>query len=482
MGPGPAYMRGENAPLAPRELPVPIDPDTLLLSRIQFGFTLAFHILFPTLTIGLAWFLATVEALWLKTRNPVYVQVYRLWVKIFALGFGMGVVSGVVMSYQFGTNFSRFSEIAGPVMGPLLSYEVLTAFFVEAGFIGVMLFGWDKVGPRLHFLATVLVALGTINSSFWIIAANSWMHTPQGAALVDGRFVVNDWWAVVFNPSFPYRLSHMVIAAFLSTSFVVAGVSAWYLLRGDHGAVARRGLSLGLLLAAVLAPTQILVGDQSGLEVKAHQPMKVAAMEGLWHTRKGAPLLLFALPDQAAEANRYELAVPDGASLILTHRLDGEVKGLNEVPPADRPPVLPVFWAFRIMVGMGIVMLAIAAWSLWLRWRGRMYDHRWLLRACVAAIPAGFIATVSGWVTAEVGRQPFTVYGLLRTADSVSPVTASAVVTSLVLFVAVYGVLFAAFLYYVSRVIAKGPDYDEALPEHPDAMRGARASTVIPAE
>jgi cytochrome d ubiquinol oxidase subunit I len=461
---------------------VPIDPDTLLLSRIQFGFTLAFHILFPVLTIGLAWFLATVEALWLKTQNPVYVQLYRFWVKVFALGFAMGVVSGVVMSYQFGTNFSRFSEIAGPVLGPLLSYEVLTAFFLEAGFIGVMLFGWNKVGPRLHFAATVLVALGTINSTFWILAANSWMHTPAGAALVDGRFVVTDWWAVVFNPSFGYRLPHMVIAAFLSTSFVVAGVSAWHLLRGDRGPVARRGLSLGLLLATFLAPIQIFVGDQHGLEVKEYQPMKVAAMEGLWHTTKGAPLLLFAVPDQKAESNRYEIPVPNGASLILTHSLDGEVKGLTEVPPADRPPVLPVFFAFRIMVGLGFIMLGIVVWSLWARWRGRLYDARWLLRTCVAAIPAGFIATVAGWVTAEVGRQPFTVQGLLRTADSVSPVSASAVFTSLVVFVVVYGFLFAAFLYYTARVIAAGPDYLQPVPEHPKAMRGARPATIVPAE
>jgi cytochrome d ubiquinol oxidase subunit I len=461
---------------------MPTELDALLLSRIQFGFTLAFHILFPTLTIGLAWFLATIEALWLKTHDPVYVRLYRFWVKIFALGFGMGVVSGVVMSYQFGTNFGRFSEITGPVMGPLLSYEVLTAFFVEAGFIGVMLFGWDKVGPRLHFLATVLVALGTLNSSFWILAANSWMHTPQGASLVDGRFVVDDWWQVVFNPSFPYRLCHMLLASFLSTSFVVSGVSAWYLLKGSHREIARRGLSLGLLAAAIVAPLQIFAGDQHGLEVREHQPMKVAAMEGLWQTTKGAPLLLFAWPDQETQSNRFEIGIPHGASLILTHEFDGEVKGLNEVPRADQPPVLPVFWAFRIMVGLGFLMLAIAAWGLWLRRGGRMYENRWLQRACVTAIPAGFIATVAGWVTAEVGRQPFTVYGLLRTADSVSPITTSQVATSLIVFVTVYGALFAAFLYYVSRVIARGPDYEEPLPEHPKAMRGAHPGTVIPAE
>ena len=459
------------------------EADAVLLARIQFAFTVGFHILFPTLTIGLALFLVGLEAAWLKTNRAVYLHLYRFWVKIFALTFGMGVVSGIVLSYQFGTNFSRFSEITGPVMGPLLSVEVLTAFFVEAGFLGVMLFGWNKVGPRLHFLATVLVGVGTLNSAFWILAANSWMHTPAGVVFDGQQFVVTDWWAVVFNPSFPYRLVHMVLASWLTTAFVVAGVSAWYLLRGEHAEVARKGLSAGLIAAALLAPTQIFMGDQHGLQVKRDQPMKVAAMEGLWETTRGAPLLLFALPDQEAEENRLEIAIPNLASLILTHEWDGEVKGLKEVAPEDRPHVAIVFWSFRLMVGLGLFFLAVAAFGLVARWRGTLYENRWLHRACVAAIPMGFIATVSGWITAEVGRQPYTVHGLLRTADSVSPVPAASVATSLTIFVLVYGLLFATYLYFVHSVVRKGPDYDAPLPERtPKAMQGARPATVLPAE
>ena len=459
------------------------EADAVLLARIQFAFTVGFHILFPTLTIGLALFLVGLEAAWLKTNRAVYLHLYRFWVKIFALTFGMGVVSGIVLSYQFGTNFSRFSEITGPVMGPLLSVEVLTAFFVEAGFLGVMLFGWNKVGPRLHFLATVLVGVGTLNSAFWILAANSWMHTPAGVVFDGQQFVVTDWWAVVFNPSFPYRLVHMVLASWLTTAFVVAGVSAWYLLRGEHAEVARKGLSAGLIAAALLAPTQIFMGDQHGLQVKRDQPMKVAAMEGLWETTRGAPLLLFALPDQEAEENRLEIAIPNLASLILTHEWDGEVKGLKEVAPEDRPHVAIVFWSLRLMVGLGLFFLAVAAFGLVARWRGTLYENRWLHRACVAAIPMGFIATVSGWITAEVGRQPYTVHGLLRTADSVSPVPAASVATSLTIFVLVYGLLFATYLYFVHSVVRKGPDYDAPLPERtPKAMQGARPATVLPAE
>ncbi len=443
--------------------------DTEMLSRIQFGFTIGFHILFPTLTIGLGWFLVTVEALWLKTGNPVYVGLYRLWAKIFALTFGMGVVSGIVLSYQFGTNWSRFSEIAGPVMGPLLSVEVLTAFFVEAGFIGVMLFGWKKVGPRLHFLATLLVALGTLNSAFWILSANSWMQTPAGAELVDGIFVPTDWWAIIFNPSFPYRLAHMVVASFLTTAFVVAGVSAWYLLKRQCEDIGRAGLSLGLLMATLLAPTQIFLGDLHGLNVQEHQPMKVAAMEGLWETERGAPLVLFAWPDQEAQENRFAIQVPKLASLILTHELDGEVLGLNEVPRENQPPVAPVFWSFRVMVGLGVFMLAVAGYGVWLRYRRRLYEDRLLHRLCVAAIPSGFVATIAGWLVAEIGRQPFTVYGLLRTAESASPIPAAAVATSLTLFVLVYGMLFGAYLYYLCKVIAKGPDMT-ALPDRPVAV------------
>lgn len=456
-----------------------MDLDATTLARIQFGFTIGFHILFPTLTIGLGVFLVGVEALWLKTKNPAYFQLYRLWSKIFALGFGMGVVSGIVLSYQFGTNFSRFSAITGPVLGPLLAYEVLTAFFVEAGFIGVMLFGWKKVGPRLHFLATCLVAIGTLNSAFWILAANSWMHTPQGAELVNGVFVPVDWWAIVFNPSFPYRLAHMVLASFLTVSFVVAGTSAWYLLRARHVEIARRGFSLALGAAAVLAPLQIFAGDLHGLQVRDYQPMKVAAMEGLWETTKGAPFIVFGIPDRKAERTRYALEIPYAGSLILTHRLSGEVKGLKEVKPEDRPPVLWVFWTFRIMVGIGFFLLAVAALGLWQRWRKRLYASRFLMRLAVASVPLGFVATIAGWMTAEIGRQPWTVHGLLRTADSVSPVPAASVLTSLILFVVVYFFLLAAFLFFVNRLISKGPDEAEAMPHGPAAMHGARPALVV---
>lgn len=461
-----------------------MDLDATVLARIQFGFTVGFHILFPTLTIGLGVFLVAVEALWLKTKNPVYFRLYRLWAKVLALGFGMGVVSGIVLSYQFGTNFSRFSEIAGPVVGPLLSYEVLTAFFVEAGFIGVMLFGWKKVGPKLHFLATCLVALGTVNSSFWIIAANSWMHTPQGAELIDGRFVPVDWWAIVFNPSFPFRLAHMLLASFLTVSFVVAGTSAWYLLRGRHVEIARRGFSIGLGAAAVLAPLQIFAGDLHGLNVREHQPMKVAAMEGHWETQKGAPFIIFGIPDQKGERTRFRIEIPYAGSLILTHKLDGEVKGLKEVKPEDRPPMIWVFFTFRTMLAVGLFLLSVAMLGLWMRWRKKLYTSRLLMRLCVMAVPLGFVATIAGWMTAEIGRQPWTVYGLLRTADSVSPVPASVVATTLVLFVLVYGFLFAAFLYFVNRLITKGPDEAE-LPPHgpgprvPEAMQGARPALVV---
>jgi cytochrome d ubiquinol oxidase subunit I len=456
-----------------------MDLDATTLARIQFGFTIAFHILFPTLTIGLGVFLVGVEALWLKTKNPVYFRLYRLWAKIFALGFGMGVVSGIVLSYQFGTNFSRFSEITGPVLGPLLSYEVLTAFFVEAGFIGVMLFGWKKVGPKLHFLATCLVALGTLNSAFWILAANSWMQTPQGASLVDGRFVPDDWWAIAFNPSFPYRLAHMVLASFLTVSFVVAGTSAWYLLKRRHEEIARRGFSLAMGAAAVLAPLQIFAGDLHGLQVRETQPIKVAAMEAHWTTGRGVPFIVFAIPDEKAERNRFEIAIPYAGSLILTHKLDGEVKGLKEAKPEDRPPVFVVFITFRLMVGIGLLLFAVAMFALWQRWRKRLYASRFLHRLAVACVPLGFVAVIAGWMTAEVGRQPWTVYGLLRTADSISPVPAAAVATSLALFVVVYGFLGGAFLYFVDRLIKKGPDEAELPPHVPEAMHGARPALVV---
>ncbi|MGH8428947.1 MAG: cytochrome ubiquinol oxidase subunit I, partial [Solimonas sp.] len=349
-----------------------MDLDTLLLSRIQFGFTVGFHILFPTLTIGLAVFLAVVEALWLKTKNRAYLRLYRLWSRIFALGFGMGVVSGIVLSYQFGTNFSRFSEITGPVIGPLLAYEVLTAFFVEAGFIGIMLFGWDKVGPRLHFVASLLVAIGTTNSAFWILSANSFMHTPQGVEWIDGRLVPVDRFAVVFNPSFPYRLAHMLLASIITSSLVVAAVSAGWVRHLTFKSAGLPGLKIALTVLALVTPLQILVGDLHGLNVQKHQPVKIAAMEGLWETRAGAPLLLFAWPDQKAETNHFEIGIPKPASVILQHHPDGVVKGLNEVRPEDRPPVLPVFWSFRVMVGLGFWFLLLGFTGVFLWWRGSL--------------------------------------------------------------------------------------------------------------
>lgn len=450
--------------------------DALLLSRSQFGFTVGFHILFPTLTIGLAWFLVFFEARWRRTRQPHWLELYRFWVKIFALTFGMGVVSGLVLSYQFGTNFSRFSQLAGPVMGPLLSVEVLTAFFVEAGFLGVMLFGWDKVGPRLHFLASLLVAIGTTNSAFWILSANSFMHTPQGAAFVDGVLIPHDWWAVVFNPSFPYRLSHMLLASALTSALVIAGGSAWCLYHGFYPEASLSALKTAIALLAIAAPTQIVAGDMHGLNVREHQPMKVAAMEALWETTRGAPLVAFAWPDQEAQTNRFAIEIPRLASLILTHELDGEVRGLKEVPRAQQPPVVPVFFGFRLMVGLGFVFVLLAVGGLWAWRRGRLDEARRLQQVFMLATPLGFVATLAGWIVAETGRQPWLVHGMIRTADAVSPIPAASVAVSLALFVLVYGLLFAAYLYFVLKLVRKGP----AIPDqHLQAIRGARPGELL---
>lgn len=440
--------------------------DPVLLSRFQFGFVIAFHIIFPSFTIGLASWLAVLEGLWLITGAPRFRDLYRYWVKIFAVTFGMGVVSGIVMGFQIGTNWSRFSTATGNVLGPLLSYEVLTAFFLEAGFLGIMLFGWNRVGRKVHFLATLMVALGTLVSTFWIISANSWMHTPQGHELRDGVFYPIDWLAIVFNPSFPYRLVHMVLAAYLTTAFVAAGVGAWYLVNRRFEEPARTMLSMGLGLIAVAAPLQIVAGDLHGLNVLAYQPAKLAAMEGHWETRTGAPMILFAWPDQAAETNRMELGIPKLGSLILTHELDGEIKGLKEWPARDRPPVAVVFWTFRVMVAIGFLMLLVGVLGLVLRWRRRLYDTRWFLQLCRLASPLGFVAILCGWITAEVGRQPFVVYGLLRTADAHSPIDVESVATSLALFATAYLVLFVAGAYYIQRILQRGP-----VPTEPDETR-----------
>ncbi|TDU26536.1 cytochrome bd-I ubiquinol oxidase subunit 1 apoprotein [Panacagrimonas perspica] len=449
--------------------------DALLLSRIQFGFTIGFHILFPTLTIGLAWFLVCFEAAWRRTQRAYWLELYRFWVKIFALTFGMGVVSGLVLSYEIGTNFSRFSDLAGPVLGPLLSVEVLTAFFVEAGFLGIMLFGWDKVGPRLHFLASLLVALGTTNSAFWVLSANSFMHTPQGAEWINGQLVPTDWWAVVFNPSFPYRLTHMLLASSITASLVVAGGSAWCLWKDVYRGAGLAGLRTAITVLAIAAPLQIVVGDFHGLNVREHQPIKVAAMEGLWHTTRGAPLLVFAIPDQKAQQNHFEIAVPKLASLILSHDLDGEIQGLGSVPPEMQPPVLPVFFGFRVMAGLGFLFLLLGAWGVW-RWvGGKLEQDRLMLRAFVVATPLGFIATLAGWIVAETGRQPWLVHGLIRTHEGVSDIPAASVATSLTIFVLVYGLLLIAYLYYVFKLVQTGP----SLPTiHPEVMRGARPAEL----
>jgi cytochrome bd ubiquinol oxidase subunit I len=450
------------------------DLDPFLLSRIQFAFTVAFHIVFPSLTIGLAAFLVVLEAAWLRTGWAVYLSLYRFWSKLFALAFGVGVVTGLVMSYEFGTNWSRFSAAAGNVIGPLMGYEVLSAFFLEAGFLGVMLFGLERVGRRLHFFATCMVSLGTLISMFWILSANSWMQTPGGYELIDGVFHVTDWWAAIFNPSFPFRLAHMGTAAFLSSAMVVAGVASWYLLRQQHREFASRAFSLAMGMVAVTAPLQVLIGDLHGLNTIEHQPMKVAAMEGLWETTRGMPMLLFAVPDQAAQTNHLEVAIPNLGSFILTHHFDGEVKGLNEVALEDQPPVALVFFAFRVMVGIGFLLLAIGILSLWLRFRGRLYHTRWFLLLTLAASPLGLVAILAGWIVTESGRQPWVVHGMIRTRDSVSPVAGEAVASSLFLFVVVYSVLLFAFLLYFRRVVRLGPAAEDLpVPIHDERQRAA---------
>lgn len=443
-----------------------------MLSRIQFGFVISFHILFPAFTIGLASWLAYLEFRWLRARNAadgaLWRDLYFFWLKIFAVSFGMGVVSGIVMSFQFGTNWSILSERAGNILGPLLSYEVLTAFFLEATFLGVMLFGAKRVSPRVHFFATCMVALGTLISTFWIIAASSWMHTPAGYKIVNGVFEAANWWQIVFNPSFPYRLSHMVIAAFITTCFVIGGVSARYLLRGEHVPAARAMLKLAVLFAAIAVPAQILVGDLHGHNVRQYQPIKLAAMEAHWRSEgegKGVPLVLFAIPNEAAERNDYEIAIPRLGSLVLTWSLDGEIAPLTSVPPEDRPPVAPVFFAFRVMVGLGLLMLVLTALSMFAWRRQRLFESRWLLRGWQCMLPAGFIALLSGWYVVEIGRQPWVIYGLLRTADAVSAVDVGSVWTSLISFALVYAVVFGAGIWYILALIRKGPQPHEPAPD-----------------
>lgn len=434
--------------------------DALTLSRIQFGLTTAFHIVFPTMTIGLALFLAFLEGLWLKTGREVYIRLYRFWVKLFALAFGIGVVSGVVLSFEFGLNFSGYANFIGDVLGPLIGYEVLTAFFLEAGFIGIMLFGANRVGPRLHFLATCMVALGTTFSAFWILSANSWMQTPAGYSIgANGYAVPEDWLAVIFNPSFPYRLLHMVNASLVSASFVVAGISAWCVLRDKERETMMVSLKLALAMAVVVAPLQAFLGDQHGLNTLEYQPIKIAAIEGHWETVSGAPLILFAWPDMELERNLWEVGIPYLGSIILTHTLDGTLVGLDTVPASDRPYVPLVFFSFRVMVGIGFLLIGVAFLGQWLRHRKRLESCAWFLKVLMLVAPLGIVATIAGWVTTEAGRQPWVVYNVLRTSDALTPsLTAGSVAFSLIAISIVYSVIMIVFLGVGARLIARGPE------------------------
>ena len=463
--------------------------DATLLARIQFAFTVSFHFLFPAFTIGLASYLAVLNALWLRTKEHKYLDLFRYWVKIFALAFAMGVVSGIVMSYQFGTNWSVFADKAGPVIGAPMAYEVLSAFFLEAGFLGIMLFGRERVGPGLHMAACLAVAFGTFFSAFWILSVNSWMHTPAGFTIDEatGQFIATDFWKVVFNPSFPYRLAHTVTAAYLTTAFIVGGVAAWHLLKrrregAEPSAATKTMFSMAMWMAAIVAPIQIGLGDAHGLNTLEHQPQKVMAMEGHYESHPdGAPLYLFGIPNDEEQRLDYAVGIPKLSSLILKHDLNAPMAGLDTIPDDEQPPTFIVFWSFRIMVAIGFAMLGLGAWSLWARWKGQLFDWPWLHRAAVAMTPSGLVAVLAGWITTEVGRQPYTVYGMLRTADSVAPLDAPAVATSLVAFVIVYFAVFGAGTFYILRLMSRPPVYDE--PRLADVVAGPiRTAGTTPAQ
>jgi len=433
--------------------------ETEILSRTQFGFSVGFHIIWSTLTIGLVLFLVIVEAAWLRTRKKVYVELYQFWVKIFALGFGIGVVTGIPLAYQFGTNFSVFSIEAGSVIGPLVGVEVMTAFFLEAAFVGVMLFGWGRINPKLHFLATLFVALGSHNSAIWIIAANSWMQTPAGFSIVDGEMIVNSWKEVILNPSFPLRLMHAVCACYVTVAVLVAAVSSILLLRNPAEATARKGLKIAVLTMAVAVPLQLYLGDSQGLVTKEYQPAKIAAIEGIWETQKGAPSVLFAIPDMKEQRNRFAIEVPKLSSILLTHSLDGEIQGLKEfIEDGSGIPYVPlVFFSFRVMVGLGLLFLLLTVIGVYLLWRKRLYDTRWYHQIFRLCAPLGFIAVIAGWITTEAGRQPWIIYNIMRTADAVSDIPPENVLFSLTGFVLVYAVMLCTFLLYVRHVIRQGP-------------------------
>ncbi|QAZ40673.1 cytochrome ubiquinol oxidase subunit I [Methylibium sp. Pch-M] len=453
--------------------------DPLILARAQFAANITFHILFPTITIALGWLLMFFRWRWLRTHDGAWLAAYRFWTKVFALSFALGVVSGITMSFQFGTNWPGFMEKAGNVAGPLLGYEVLTAFFLEAGFLGVMLFGHGRVSERIHMMASFFVAFGTTVSAFWILALNSWMQTPAGHEVIDGVFHVKSWAEVLFNPSFPYRFTHMLLASGLTCAFLMAGLSAWQLLRGQAERSAPKVMRVGLTVAALLIPVQIFVGDLHGLNTLKHQPQKIAAMEGVWETERGAPLLLFAVPDDQARTNRFEIAIPKMASLILTHDADGEIKGLNDFPDAH-PPAAPLFFAFRVMVGMGVLMLLVS-WVGW--WMGRRVGwapqrlSRRLLWVLAGMSFSGWVATVAGWYVTEIGRQPFIIHGLLRTADvAATTVPSSMIALSFAMYVTLYLALIVAYVSVLKYMAEKLEDVIE-----PDALERAegRAAAAL---
>ena len=456
--------------------------DPLILSRLQFAFVIASHIIFPAFTVGLASYIAVLEGLYLARGDARYLRASKFLLRIFAVAFGMGVVSGIVMPFQFGTNWARLSDQVANVVGPLLAYEGLTAFFLEATFLGVLLFGRGRVPQWAHFGAAVLVAVGTLFSSFWILAFNSWLQTPAGFVMEGGRFMPSSFSAILFNPSFPYRLAHTVSAFYNTTGFVVLGVSAYYLARGRHREIALLMARMTVFFLAVMMPLQILLGDAHGLNTLQHQPAKIAAMEGLWETSAPAPSVLFAIPDQDAQANRFEVAVPQLASLYLTHSRDGQVTGLKAFAREDQPPVLPVFFAFRVMVGIGMLMLLVAWWGAWLAWRGKLEHSPRFLRIAQWMGPSGFIAVLAGWVVTEMGRQPWTVYGLLRTAESVSPtLTGLDVFLSLLFYQVVYLTVYAAAGYYLLQLIQQGPDA-EPLPDVTARPTRPLSASSIPLE
>ncbi|MCW8278431.1 cytochrome ubiquinol oxidase subunit I [Pseudomonas sp. PCH199] len=441
----------------------------LMAARAQFAITISFHIVLAAFTLGLANFLMVLEGLWLWRGQKIYLDVYLYWLKVFALNVAVGTASGLILEYQFGLNWSRLSTQAGDILGPLMFYEVLAAFFLEAGFLGIMLFGLKKVGPRIHFFATCAVALGSLISAFWILSANSWMQTPAGYVIgADGRLIAENWWAIIFNPSFPYRLAHMTFAALLGSATLVAGFSAWQLLKAPQNPRARLQFSMALWTIAVFSPLQIVVGDLHGQHSLKFQPQKVAAIEASW-TRPvegaGEPLRLFAIPDMAERRNHWEVAIPRVGSLYLRHDLSGTIAALDEFPAEDIPPVPVVFFAFRFMVGLGLLMIGQGLTSLVLRWRLRLYTARWMLRGCVLMAPAGFLAMVNGWVVTEVGRQPFTVYGVLRTAESLSSVSRQQVLGSTWMILVFYLLIFGVGLGVLLRILREPPHKDETGPQ-----------------